>query len=72
MLAGEALVGKGESELAHVRRRHIGLVFQFFNLLEDTSALENVGLPHRPARAPPTRPCFVGGAPRRYRARTSR
>jgi putative ABC transport system ATP-binding protein len=41
-LAGESLAGKDESELAHLRRRHIGFVFQFFNLLEDTSALENV------------------------------
>jgi putative ABC transport system ATP-binding protein len=44
VLAGESLVGKDESELAHLRRRHIGFVFQFFNLLEDTSALENVVL----------------------------
>ena len=45
VLAGEPLDGKDESELAHLRRRHIGFVFQFFNLLEDTSALENVVLP---------------------------
>ena len=32
-LAGEALVGKSEDELAIMRRRHIGFVFQFFNLL---------------------------------------
>jgi putative ABC transport system ATP-binding protein len=44
LLAGEPLAGKDESELAHLRRRHIGFVFQFFNLLEDTSALENVVL----------------------------
>jgi putative ABC transport system ATP-binding protein len=43
-LAGEPLAGKDESELAHLRRRHIGFVFQFFNLLEDSSALENVVL----------------------------
>jgi len=45
VLAGEPLRGKEESQLAHVRRRHIGFVFQFFNLLEDTSALENIALP---------------------------
>jgi putative ABC transport system ATP-binding protein len=44
VLAGEPLAGKDESELAHLRRRHIGFVFQFFNLLEDSSALENVVL----------------------------
>src|SRR2546423_5667933 len=33
-LAGENLVEKSEDELARVRRRHIGIVFQFFNLLE--------------------------------------
>jgi putative ABC transport system ATP-binding protein len=45
VLAGEPLGGKDGSHLAHMRRRHIGFVFQFFNLLEDTSALENVALP---------------------------
>jgi putative ABC transport system ATP-binding protein len=45
ILAGENLAGKGESELAHLRRRHIGFVFQFFNLLEETPVLENVALP---------------------------
>jgi putative ABC transport system ATP-binding protein len=45
VLAGEPLAGNDESQLAHMRRRHIGFVFQFFNLLEDTSALENVVLP---------------------------
>src|SRR5438046_5636199 len=28
-----------------MRRRHIGIVFQFFNLLEGMSVLENVALP---------------------------
>ena len=45
VLGGEPLAGKDESQLAHMRRRHIGFVFQFFNLLEDTSALENIALP---------------------------
>jgi len=44
VLAGQSLAGENESELAHLRRRHVGFVFQFFNLLEDTSALENVAL----------------------------
>src|SRR4051812_18064325 len=32
-------------QLAHVRRHYIGFVFQGFNLLGRTSALENVELP---------------------------
>ena len=44
-LAGESLAGKNESELAHLRRSHVGFVFQFFNLLEEATALENVTLP---------------------------
>ncbi|HEY7107284.1 MAG TPA: ABC transporter ATP-binding protein [Acidimicrobiia bacterium] len=51
-LAGEDLVGKSEDELAILRRRHIGIVFQFFNLLEGMSALENVTLPAVIAGAP--------------------
>jgi len=45
VLAGEPLAGKDESQLARLRRRHVGFVFQFFNLLEESSALENVVLP---------------------------
>jgi putative ABC transport system ATP-binding protein len=44
-VAGESLAGKDENELARMRRRHIGIVFQFFNLLEGMSVLENVALP---------------------------
>jgi putative ABC transport system ATP-binding protein len=45
VLAGLSLTGKDENELARIRRAHIGIVFQFFNLLEGMSALENVTLP---------------------------
>jgi putative ABC transport system ATP-binding protein len=45
VLAGVSLAGKDENELARLRRRHIGIVFQFFNLLEGMSVLENVALP---------------------------
>jgi putative ABC transport system ATP-binding protein len=44
-LAGEEVTGRSEDELAIMRRRHIGIVFQFFNLLEGMSVLENVALP---------------------------
>ena len=45
VLAGLPLHGKDENELARIRRAHIGIVFQFFNLLEGMRALENVTLP---------------------------
>jgi putative ABC transport system ATP-binding protein len=51
-LAGESLVGKSEDDLAIMRRKHIGIVFQFFNLLESMSVLENVTLPAVIAGAP--------------------
>jgi putative ABC transport system ATP-binding protein len=44
-IAGEPLAGKDENQLARMRRRHIGIVFQFFNLLEGMTCLENVALP---------------------------
>ncbi len=45
IVAGESLADKDEDALARMRRRHIGIVFQFFNLLEGLSVLENVTLP---------------------------
>jgi putative ABC transport system ATP-binding protein len=45
LVAGESLAGKDEDDLARMRRTHIGIVFQFFNLLEGMSVLENVALP---------------------------
>jgi putative ABC transport system ATP-binding protein len=45
LVAGESLAGKDENDLARMRRVHIGIVFQFFNLLEGMSVLENVTLP---------------------------
>jgi putative ABC transport system ATP-binding protein len=44
-IGGESVDGRSDDELAVMRRRHIGLVFQFFNLLEGMSVLENVSLP---------------------------
>jgi len=44
-VAGQPLAGMAEDDLARMRRRHIGIVFQFFNLLEGMTVLENVALP---------------------------
>jgi putative ABC transport system ATP-binding protein len=45
VIDGEVVTGRSEDDLARMRRRHIGIVFQFFNLLEGMSVLENVALP---------------------------
>lgn len=44
-LGGEEVNKKGDNELAEIRNRHIGFVFQTFNLLPRLNALENVELP---------------------------
>ena len=44
-VAGESLRNKDANELARMRRTHIGIVFQFFNLLESMTVQENVVMP---------------------------
>jgi putative ABC transport system ATP-binding protein len=44
-IEGDPIDGLSQDELAVMRRRHVGIVFQFFNLLEGMSVLENVSLP---------------------------
>lgn len=55
-LNGENVADMDSDELAHIRNRMIGFVFQGFNLLSKTSALENVELP-----------LLYAGVPRRER-----
>ncbi|WP_049561920.1 ABC transporter ATP-binding protein [Nonomuraea sp. SBT364] len=45
VVAGEDLGRLDETGLALFRRRHIGMIFQFFNLIDDLPALDNVALP---------------------------
>jgi putative ABC transport system ATP-binding protein len=44
-VAGERLNDLSEDELAEWRARHVGLIFQFFNLIPVLSARDNVALP---------------------------
>ncbi|MBP7631485.1 MAG: ABC transporter ATP-binding protein, partial [Acidimicrobiales bacterium] len=53
-VAGTELGGLGPDALARHRRVHVGIVFQFFNLVEGMSARENVTLA-----------ALVAGSPRR-------
>ena len=42
---GRSINNYSEDELAHIRNKKMGFVFQMFNLLSRTSALENIKLP---------------------------
>lgn len=57
-LGGEAVAGLSRDELADVRNRRVGFVFQNFNLLPQLTALENVEMP-----------MLFGGVGRRERRR---
>jgi putative ABC transport system ATP-binding protein len=52
LVVGESLADRDEDALALMRRAHVGLVFQFFNLLEDMTAIDNVLLPAQLAGIP--------------------
>ncbi len=54
-LAGASMTQLAPDARTLVRRRTVGYVFQFFNLLPNLSVLENVGLPLAIAGQPPER-----------------
>jgi ABC-type lipoprotein export system ATPase subunit len=58
-LAGQEVAGLNPDQLAQVRNRRIGFIFQNFNLLSRTTALENVEVPL----------LYNGSCPRRQRKR---
>src|SRR5260370_12088768 len=45
IVAGERVNVLSETAVARFRRRHIGMIFQFFNLLDDLTVTDNVVLP---------------------------
>jgi putative ABC transport system ATP-binding protein len=50
-VAGRRIDALSESGLARFRARHIGIIFQFFNLLDDLTVADNVLLPAQLAGA---------------------
>ena len=51
-VGGERVNALSETGLARFRRRQIGMIFQFFNLLDDMTVLDNVLLPAQLAGMP--------------------
>jgi putative ABC transport system ATP-binding protein len=51
-VAGERIDKLTETGMARFRRRHIGMIFQFFNLLDDLTVADNVVLPAQLAGMP--------------------
>jgi putative ABC transport system ATP-binding protein len=51
-VAGERIDRLNETRLARFRRQRIGMIFQFFNLLEDLTVADNVLLPAQLAGLP--------------------
>jgi putative ABC transport system ATP-binding protein len=45
MVAGERIDALSETGVAKFRRRQVGMIFQFFNLLDDLTVADNVALP---------------------------
>jgi len=44
-ILGRSVTGMGEPDLTLLRRRHIGFIYQFFNLISTLTVAENLALP---------------------------
>jgi putative ABC transport system ATP-binding protein len=65
IVAGQRVDRMSETRTARYRRGQVGMIFQFFNLLDDLTVTGNVllpaqlaGVPRRKARARRTRPAY--------------
>jgi putative ABC transport system ATP-binding protein len=45
LFEGQNVVGKKKKELANIRKKNLGFIFQNFNLIDELSVFENVELP---------------------------
>ena len=76
LVDGVAINRLSETDRTRYRRRRIGFVFQFFNLIPTLTVAENLLLPlelNRPTRPPPPdRRAAGGGGPGRPRRQLSR
>ena len=55
VVGGERVDALSETGLARFRRRHVGMIFQFFNLLDDMTVADNILLPAQLAGLPAAR-----------------
>ena len=55
VVGGERVDALSETGLARFRRRHVGMIFQFFNLLDDMTVSDNILLPAQLAGLPAAR-----------------
>ena len=54
-VGGERVDKLSETGLARFRRRQVGMIFQFFNLLDDMTVADNIALPAQLAGLPAAR-----------------
>src|SRR3954453_4773339 len=54
-IGGEEVTSMSDNELTILRRRHLGFIFQFFNLLPMLTAEDNIGFPMSIAGRKPDR-----------------